>query len=289
MVINGIEVDRGPRSRPTASAAPTGPDPSGSPSGAATRTRRRALEQLRGRPVGTTPRDAGRADAPDRRAPTSGPTTAARRTRTGTCVLGRTDAVLLDAPVALYYGELPGLTTLPAGFGEIRYAVVTRRGDAALRDCGERGAGGADRRRDAPPHPRPLGAVDRGERPACSGVADAPGGPRGGARRAGGARNAAPPGGASGPGPVLARARARRRGHAGHLARRDGAGDPARRRPGAGPGLRARGRSRLLALGYVELFRGTPLLLQLIVVYYGLPELGRPPEPAGSPAGSRWG
>jgi polar amino acid transport system substrate-binding protein len=29
-----------------------------------------------------------------------------------------------------------------------------------------------------------------------------------------------------------------------------------------------------LALGYVELFRGTPLLLQLIVVYYGLPELG---------------
>src|SRR5262249_21171620 len=31
---------------------------------------------------------------------------------------------------------------------------------------------------------------------------------------------------------------------------------------------------RALALGYVELFRGTPLLLQLIVVYYGLPELG---------------
>ncbi len=29
-----------------------------------------------------------------------------------------------------------------------------------------------------------------------------------------------------------------------------------------------------LAGGYVELFRGTPLLLQLIVVYYGLPELG---------------
>jgi polar amino acid transport system substrate-binding protein len=29
-----------------------------------------------------------------------------------------------------------------------------------------------------------------------------------------------------------------------------------------------------LALAYVELFRGTPLLLQLIVVYYGLPELG---------------
>jgi polar amino acid transport system substrate-binding protein len=30
----------------------------------------------------------------------------------------------------------------------------------------------------------------------------------------------------------------------------------------------------MLTLGYVELFRGTPLLLQLIVVYYGLPELG---------------
>ena len=29
-----------------------------------------------------------------------------------------------------------------------------------------------------------------------------------------------------------------------------------------------------LAIGYVELFRGTPLLVQLVVLYFGLPELG---------------
>src|SRR6185312_17033102 len=49
--------------------------------------------------------------------------------------LGRTDAVLLDAPIALYYGDRPELTTLPAGFGELRYAVVARGGDAGLRDA----------------------------------------------------------------------------------------------------------------------------------------------------------
>ena len=48
--------------------------------------------------------------------------------------LGRTDAVLLDAPVALYYGERPELTTLPAGFGEIRY-VAARASDGRLRDA----------------------------------------------------------------------------------------------------------------------------------------------------------
>ncbi len=31
---------------------------------------------------------------------------------------------------------------------------------------------------------------------------------------------------------------------------------------------------RRLAIGYIELFRGTPLLVQLFVVYYGLPDLG---------------
>jgi polar amino acid transport system substrate-binding protein len=31
---------------------------------------------------------------------------------------------------------------------------------------------------------------------------------------------------------------------------------------------------RLLAVAYVELFRGTPLLVQLVVIYFGLPELG---------------
>ncbi len=31
---------------------------------------------------------------------------------------------------------------------------------------------------------------------------------------------------------------------------------------------------RRLAIGYIELFRGTPLLVQLFVIYYGLPDLG---------------
>jgi len=32
--------------------------------------------------------------------------------------------------------------------------------------------------------------------------------------------------------------------------------------------------ARRLAIGYIELFRGTPLLVQLFLVYYGLPDLG---------------
>jgi polar amino acid transport system permease protein len=31
---------------------------------------------------------------------------------------------------------------------------------------------------------------------------------------------------------------------------------------------------RSLAIAYIEIFRGTPLLVQLFVVYYGLPDLG---------------
>ena len=31
---------------------------------------------------------------------------------------------------------------------------------------------------------------------------------------------------------------------------------------------------KTLAIGYIELFRGTPLLVQLFLIYYGLPSLG---------------
>ena len=31
---------------------------------------------------------------------------------------------------------------------------------------------------------------------------------------------------------------------------------------------------RLIAIGYIELFRGTPLLVQLFLIYYGLPSIG---------------
>lgn len=41
---------------------------------------------------------------------------------------------------------------------------------------------------------------------------------------------------------------------------------------------------RWLAIAYVELFRGTPLLVQLFVIYYGFPDIARALESAGIPA-----
>ncbi len=43
---------------------------------------------------------------------------------------------------------------------------------------------------------------------------------------------------------------------------------------------------RAIAIGYIELFRGTPLLVQLFVLYYGLPGLKPALDAAGLP--SRW-
>jgi polar amino acid transport system substrate-binding protein len=47
--------------------------------------------------------------------------------------LGRTDAVLLDEPIARYYGDIQEeLETRPGSFGEVRYGVAVRHGDEAL-------------------------------------------------------------------------------------------------------------------------------------------------------------
>ncbi|MBI3185323.1 MAG: ABC transporter permease subunit [Myxococcales bacterium] len=47
--------------------------------------------------------------------------------------LGRLDAVLLDAPVAMYYGELDeAFEAAPGSFGEVSYAVAVRPGEQAL-------------------------------------------------------------------------------------------------------------------------------------------------------------
>ncbi|MBX7100694.1 MAG: ABC transporter substrate-binding protein/permease [Myxococcaceae bacterium] len=47
--------------------------------------------------------------------------------------LGRIDAVLLDAPVARYYGDIdPAFETVDADFGSVRYAVALRSDDEAL-------------------------------------------------------------------------------------------------------------------------------------------------------------
>jgi polar amino acid transport system substrate-binding protein len=183
--------------------------------------------------------------------------------------LGRTDAVLLDAPVALYYGERPELTTRPTGLGELRYVVVARAGDARLRT------------RSMPRSP-PWCATERSralqrwglwteETAAVLGVDTAPAGPAveleaWRARNGEGLRSV-------GVGRVLS---ALGQGAAVTLLLSVAAMALAVVLAAALALARVYGPAPLpaLALGYVELFRGTPLLLQLIVVYYGLPELG---------------
>ncbi len=49
-------------------------------------------------------------------------------------VLGRTSAALADEPIAHFYGDIDDhLVTLPASFGELRYVAAFRRGDDDLR------------------------------------------------------------------------------------------------------------------------------------------------------------
>ena len=184
--------------------------------------------------------------------------------------LGRIDAVLLDAPIALYYGERPELTTLPAAFGELRYVVVARARDTGLRDALDVALASltADGTLPAVLNAWGLWSEETGR---VLGVERAPAGPAREleawrARRTLGVWSV-------GAGPVLT---ALGRGAAVTLllsvasmalAMVLGAGLALSRVYAPAP-LSA------LAVGYVELFRGTPLLLQLIVVYYGLPELG---------------
>lgn len=50
--------------------------------------------------------------------------------------IGRIDAVLLDGPVAHYYGDIePELETLEGDFGEVNYAIAARLDDHALIDA----------------------------------------------------------------------------------------------------------------------------------------------------------
>ena len=230
----------------------------------------RTLEDLRSRPVGTLPGTLAerllRSVGADVRTYDGGQEDPYRDLG-----LGRTDAVLLETPVALYYGELPELETLPGGLAETRYALVTRKGDEALRAALDEALAALIADGTLPRILARWGLWTE-ESARVLGVA-------------------APPGVE----PVeLERWRAR-------------ASAPAWWRSGATPVLGALGRGalitlaislasmalaillggtlalgrvygprplQLLALGYVELFRGTPLLLQLIVVYYGLPEIG---------------
>jgi polar amino acid transport system substrate-binding protein len=95
----------------------------------------RALEALRGRRVGTLPGSLAeqilkRAGA-DVRTYENGQDAIYADLK-----LGRTDAVLLDEPVTRYYGEIePYLEVVPGDFGEVRYAIAVRLGDEELRDA----------------------------------------------------------------------------------------------------------------------------------------------------------
>jgi len=227
------------------------------------------LDQLRGRRVGTLPGTLAeqmlRSLGADVRTYDGGQEDPYRD-----LALGRTDAVLLDAPVALYYGDRPELTTLPTGFGELRYVVVARARDAQLRDAVDAALETLIRDGTLPALLQRWGLWTE-ETGRALGVETPPAGPAveleaWRARTGEGVWSV-------GVGSVLS---ALGRGAAVTLflslaamalAVMLGAALALGRVYGPAP-------FPALALGYVELFRGTPLLLQLIVVYYGLPELG---------------
>lgn len=92
----------------------------------------RSLEALRGRRAGTLPGSLAervlRRVGAEVRSYESGQDTIYEDLS-----LGRTDAVLLDGPATLYYGALaPGLEVVPGDFGEVRYVAALRPGDEAL-------------------------------------------------------------------------------------------------------------------------------------------------------------
>lgn len=186
---------------------------------------------------------------------------------------GRLDAVLLDDVIAARYGEPNPRLRVAADLAEGAYAVGIRPEDARLRDAldaalAEATRSGALRAILAPrglygPRQEALARSGRGPAPlarAEDAAPDAPGAP---ATSLGGhARRFARAAGTT----LLLSTSAM------GLAVALGLGLALARAPGRPRALRA------AAAGYVELFRGTPVLLQLFVLYYGLaPWLRLPP------------
>ncbi|MDP2273439.1 MAG: ABC transporter substrate-binding protein/permease [Archangium sp.] len=131
LVINGIEVAAEKKrvvelSRPYFATAEVLTIRKGEPNAP------RTLEGLAGRTVGTLPgsmaaRIAERAGA-DVRTYEGGQDEIYADLK-----LGRIDAVLLDEPVAHYYGDLePAFESIRSGFGTVEYAIAVRLDDAAL-------------------------------------------------------------------------------------------------------------------------------------------------------------
>jgi polar amino acid transport system substrate-binding protein len=236
----------------------------------------RALDALRSRAVGTLP-----GSLAERILTRAGATV---RTYDGgqneiyaDLLLGRTDAVLLDAPISLYYGEIEaGLEAVDGDFGEVRYAIAVAPDDHELRDVldaalARLAASGTLRAI----YERwglwnaPTAALLGDAGPASGAVAEA--------LEAWRVAVGKPPG-------LLERIRDRyprtlrlfARGAALTLALSFIAmamavplGVALALTRKYGPPL-----LRWLATGYVEFVRGTPLLVQLIMLYFGLPELG---------------
>lgn len=191
--------------------------------------------------------------------------------------LGRTEAVLLDEPVAHYYGDIdPELETVRADFGSVEYAVALRLGDTArlkavdaaldalirdgtLRALYERwGVWSPETARlFGDPNPEPKTSPEEFDRWRAA-VGKLP--------------------------PFWERVRTRYPAMlplflkgagltlvvsllAMALAVGLGIFLAMSRRYGPAP-------VKVFAVGYIEFFRGTPLLIQLTMIYFGLPELG---------------
>lgn len=191
--------------------------------------------------------------------------------------IGRTDAVLLDEPITRYYGAVdPALEVVPGAFGEIQYAIAVRKGDLAMTEAVNRAMD--DLARD--------GTLSRiyarwglwNEETAR--LLHLPPPPAGTMAEAYDAWRAA----VGRPLPFWSRVVERypatlilfARGAAMTLA----VSLSAMTLAVILGVLLALGRVygplpvRIAAIAYVELFRGTPLLIQLVMVYFGLPELG---------------
>ncbi|HYV49237.1 MAG TPA: ABC transporter substrate-binding protein/permease [Myxococcaceae bacterium] len=190
--------------------------------------------------------------------------------------LGRTDAVLLDDPIAHFYGDLEeSLERVPGDFGEVRYVMAVHQGNEAL--LGELNEALAALAKDGTL--RDLyqrwglwnGATARliGADPAATAI------PTEYERWRASVGKLPPlwerirqrypqtlPLFARAAGMTLALSLVSML-----LAIAVGVMTATGRRYGPAP-------VRVLAAGYVEFFRGTPLLIQLTMVYFGLPELG---------------
>jgi polar amino acid transport system substrate-binding protein len=236
----------------------------------------RSLDDVKGRPVGTLP-----GSLAERILQRAG---ADVRTYDGgqddiynDLVLKRTDAVLLDDPITKYYGAIePSLVVVDGSFGSVSYAAAVRKGDdklkAAIDDALHALARDGTLRRIYE-----KWGLWNSETAALTGDPDATSSTMAEAWEAWRAAVGKKP-------PFLELVRTQYPSMMGLFAR------------GAGITLaacvlamalaivlgvllavsRSFGPSplRVLATAYVELFRGTPLLVQLTMIYFGLPELG---------------